>query len=186
MLSTIPKKAKKAAWLATLRIVGAVHPRTGTRLAAHIYSSWGMHIAGPPSFIAADVWFDGTRDYDLITVGEGCTISREVRVLTHDWSPHAALRSMGRSDTRPVGRVSPVTIGPNVFIGMGAIVLPGSDIGEGAIVGAGTVVRGKVSPFTIVAGNPMTSAGTTHAFLSRNYPSEYESLGVDAQPPYTG
>ena len=42
----------------------------------------------------------------------------------------------------------------NVWIATGAIVLPGVTIGEGAVVGAGSVVARDVPPWTVVAGNP--------------------------------
>ncbi|MDE3066730.1 MAG: acyltransferase [Verrucomicrobiota bacterium] len=48
----------------------------------------------------------------------------------------------------------PVRIGRNVWIGFDACVLPGVTIGEGSVVGAKSVVRESVPPFTIVAGNP--------------------------------
>jgi acetyltransferase-like isoleucine patch superfamily enzyme len=48
----------------------------------------------------------------------------------------------------------PVRIGNNVWIGFDAVVLPGVTIGEGAIVGARSVVTGRVEPYTVVAGNP--------------------------------
>lgn len=48
----------------------------------------------------------------------------------------------------------PVVIGRNVWIGFDACVLPGVTIGEGAIVGARSVVASDVEPFSIVAGNP--------------------------------
>jgi len=48
----------------------------------------------------------------------------------------------------------PVRIGRNVWIGFDACVLPGVTIGEGAIVGARSVVIEDVAPYTIVAGNP--------------------------------
>lgn len=48
----------------------------------------------------------------------------------------------------------PITIGRNVWIGFDACVLPGVTIGEGAIVGARSVVTSDVEPFSIVAGNP--------------------------------
>ena len=51
-------------------------------------------------------------------------------------------------------REQPVQIGPRVWIGMGAIVLPGVRVAEGAIVGAGAVVTHDVEPYTVVAGNP--------------------------------
>lgn len=48
----------------------------------------------------------------------------------------------------------PVTIGEDVWIGGGAIVLPGVTIGDRAVVGAGSVVTKDVAPLTVVAGNP--------------------------------
>jgi acetyltransferase-like isoleucine patch superfamily enzyme len=48
----------------------------------------------------------------------------------------------------------PIRIGKNVWIGFDAIVLPGVSIGEGAIVGARSVVRADVPPYSTVAGNP--------------------------------
>ena len=48
----------------------------------------------------------------------------------------------------------PVVIGENVWLGMRALVLPGVEIGEGAIIGAGSVVTKNVPPLAIVGGNP--------------------------------
>src|ERR1700736_4582618 len=47
-----------------------------------------------------------------------------------------------------------VTIGNDVWIGHGAIVLPGRVIGDGAVVAAGAIVTKDVAPYSIVAGNP--------------------------------
>jgi acetyltransferase-like isoleucine patch superfamily enzyme len=48
----------------------------------------------------------------------------------------------------------PIAIGDNVWIGFDACILPGVTIGEGAIVGARSVVNRDVPPYTVVAGNP--------------------------------
>ena len=48
----------------------------------------------------------------------------------------------------------PVRVGPNVWIGFDSCVLPGVRIGEGAVVGARSVVTEDVPPYTVVAGNP--------------------------------
>ena len=48
----------------------------------------------------------------------------------------------------------PVKIGNDVYIGHGAMVMPGVTIGDGAIVGASAVVTKNVPPYAIVAGNP--------------------------------
>lgn len=45
-------------------------------------------------------------------------------------------------------------IGNDVWIGHGALILPGARLGNGVIVGAGAVVRGAVPDYAIVAGNP--------------------------------
>lgn len=48
----------------------------------------------------------------------------------------------------------PVRIGDDVWIGARAIILPGLTIGNGAIIGAGSVVTKDVPPYAICAGNP--------------------------------
>ena len=47
-------------------------------------------------------------------------------------------------------------IGNYVWIGQNAVILPGVHIGDGAIIGANSIVGSDVSPYTIVAGNPAT------------------------------
>lgn len=53
-----------------------------------------------------------------------------------------------------VVKASPIIIQDKVWIGFGCTILRGVTIGEGAIVGAQSVVRENVEPWTIVAGNP--------------------------------
>jgi len=50
--------------------------------------------------------------------------------------------------------VRPIEIGDNVWIGQGAMIHPGVRIGDGSIVAARSVVRSRVRPYTVVAGNP--------------------------------
>ena len=49
---------------------------------------------------------------------------------------------------------APITVGENAFIGARAFVLPGVDIGDGAVVGACSVVTKTVAPGRTVKGNP--------------------------------
>ena len=60
------------------------------------------------------------------------------------------------SPRRPTsaGSAQPIRIGRNVWIGFDCCVLPGVTIGQGAVVGARSVVVEDVPPYTIVAGNP--------------------------------
>jgi acetyltransferase-like isoleucine patch superfamily enzyme len=48
----------------------------------------------------------------------------------------------------------PVHVGRAAWIGFDSCILPGVTVGEGAVVGARSVVTEDVQPFTIVAGNP--------------------------------
>lgn len=52
-----------------------------------------------------------------------------------------------------------VIIGENVWFGGQIIIVPGVEIGEGCIVGAGTVVSGKIEEYSIVVGNPCKVIG---------------------------
>jgi acetyltransferase-like isoleucine patch superfamily enzyme len=61
-------------------------------------------------------------------------------------------RTKGNRNTSEAGR--PIRIGRNVWIGFDCCVLPGVTIGEGAIVGARSVVKDDIPPYTVAAGNP--------------------------------
>lgn len=70
---------------------------------------------------------------------------------------HAVLTTRGHPESPPrFGHVvdAAVVIEDDVWIGSGAVILPGVTVGRGAIVGAGAVVTGDVAPLTLVAGVP--------------------------------
>ena len=99
---------------------------------------------GSGTFIARNVYLDPGHPW-LITIGEESGLSPGVIVMAHDASMK---RHMGFT------RIARVVIGKRVFVGAGAIILPGSRIGDDSIVGAGAVVRGGVPPDSLVVGNP--------------------------------
>ncbi|KFB98055.1 chloramphenicol acetyltransferase [Trabulsiella guamensis ATCC 49490] len=66
------------------------------------------------------------------------------------YSPHAVRDHAFFSQRRD----AVVTIGNDVWIGHGAIVLPGVAVGDGAVIAAGAVVSKDVAPYTIVGGVP--------------------------------
>jgi maltose O-acetyltransferase len=87
-------------------------------------------------------------DVVAIEVGDGCQLGTLVQVLTADHPREAALRRQGLENGKPV------RIGQNVWVGSGAIILPGVHIGDDAIIGAGSVVTRDVPPSATVVGNP--------------------------------
>jgi acetyltransferase-like isoleucine patch superfamily enzyme len=64
-----------------------------------------------------------------------------------------------RIDQQPC-TTSPVTIGSDVWIGANSVILPGVNVADGAIVGAGAVVTKDVGPMDIVAGVPARKIGS--------------------------
>jgi maltose O-acetyltransferase len=64
-------------------------------------------------------------------------------------------------------RTVKVTIGNNVFIGVGSIILPNVTIGDNAIIGAGSVVTHDVLGKTVVAGNPARQVNTLEGFIKK-------------------
>ena len=83
-----------------------------------------------------------------IEVGDGCQIGPSVHILTADHPRDPALRRQSLESGKPV------RIGRNVWIGSGAIILPGVIIGDDAIVGGGSVVTRDVPEGATVVGNP--------------------------------
>jgi maltose O-acetyltransferase len=83
-----------------------------------------------------------------IEVGDACQIGTCVQVLTADHPRDPALRAEGYESGKPI------RIGRNVWIGSGAILLPGVTIGDDAIIGAGSVVTRDVPAGVTVVGNP--------------------------------
>ena len=86
----------------------------------------------------------------FIEIGNDVMVAKDVKILAHDFS-FAVITNAFNTFYRKQ-RVT--KIGNNVFIGMGATILMGSDIGDNVIIGSGSVVVGKVENNSVYAGNP--------------------------------
>ena len=87
-------------------------------------------------------------DVATITIGDHCQIGPNVQFLT-PIHPLEAQRRQDRWET-----AEPITLGRNVWVGGGAIILPGVTIGSRAVIGAGSVVTRDVPAGVLAAGNP--------------------------------
>jgi maltose O-acetyltransferase len=83
-----------------------------------------------------------------VTIGEGTQIGPAVQIYTADHPRDPDQRRAGLESGRPIA------IGRNVWIGGGAIILPGVTIGDDAVIGAGSVVTRDVPAGVTVVGNP--------------------------------
>lgn len=119
----------------------------------------GYNLTGTPRYISGRTRIDGT-DPSLITIGDDVVISSDVRILTHDFSVAridralGALREEGINSAEERSKVANVFIGDNSFIGAFSMLMPGTAIGRDCVIGAGSVVRGKIPDGSIVIGNP--------------------------------
>jgi len=83
-----------------------------------------------------------------VTIGDRTQIGPGVQILAADHPRDPAERALGLEFGRPV------RIGRNVWIGGGAILLPGVTIGDDALIGAGSVVTRDVAKGVTAFGNP--------------------------------
>jgi acetyltransferase-like isoleucine patch superfamily enzyme len=100
--------------------------------------------------------------FDHITTGTEDVIFGDYVRLAPSVTILGGSRNFRRKDTLVIHQGSSnvgTTIGSDVLIGANVVVLPGCHIGEGAVIGAGSVVTKEVHPFSIVAGVPAKIVG---------------------------
>ena len=133
----------------------------------------GRHVAIGERVVLREVsvgdysYFERHGEAIYAEVGKFCSIAANVRinalehpmerVTTHkiSYRPNEYFKFLGLDQPfRARRREKPVTIGNDVWIGHGAVVMPGLTIGDGAVVGANAVVTRDVAPYTVVAGVP--------------------------------
>lgn len=129
------------------------------------YGHGGNIIIGKSCFIG-----EGTRIWssNRIAIGDNVLISHGVNI--HDCDAHSKSADLRRKHFIDIFRSghphiisdlpsAAVNIGNDAWIGFGATVMKGVSIGQGAIIGACSVVTKDVLPYTIVVGNPAQVVG---------------------------
>jgi acetyltransferase-like isoleucine patch superfamily enzyme len=154
-----------------------VHPNSEFAVAKLVFKSGCWVTIDEHSQIAGSLIFDkenasiciGKRVFmngnliaaKSIEIGDDVMISWNVTIVDHNsHSISFSLRSedvvnwrLGKKDWTNV-KIAPVKISNKVWIGLNSIILKGVTIGEGAVVGAGSVVTKDIPAWAIVAGNP--------------------------------
>lgn len=135
---------------------------------AHITfeSSAGSVAIGDRTYIGSDTAImsrNGVQVGSDVTMAWGITIydhnshsmdwRQRKRVVEHFYRTYGSPRCFAELDWSGVSS-APIVIKDRVWIGFDAVILKGVTIGEGAVVGARSVVSRDVAPYTVVAGNP--------------------------------
>jgi|GEM_PF-2166129 len=115
-----------------------------------LYRQMGVRI-GKGTDVSCDVYIDVVWP-ELISIGEGCGVATGTVLLVHQRD--LRIYSVGDHVHDLPYILKPIKIGNYVSIGTKSIIFPGVTIGDGAFIGAGSIVRHDVAPYTLVAGNP--------------------------------
>lgn len=118
----------------------------GTVVRAPFYVDYGSHIT-----LGAGVFLNfGCTILDVmpVQIGDRTLVAPGAQFLTADHPRDAAVRARGWEFGRPI------TVGCDVWIGGGAVLLPGVTVGDRASIGAGAIVTRDVPADTTVVGNP--------------------------------
>jgi virginiamycin A acetyltransferase len=100
---------------------------------------------------------------DKLVIGSFCAIGSGVRFIMNGANhplagvstyPFAIFQQGWEQAGLPTGHRGDTVVESDVWLGYGAVILPGRHIGAGAVVGAGSVVTRDVPPYAIVGGNP--------------------------------
>jgi acetyltransferase-like isoleucine patch superfamily enzyme len=125
-----------------------------------LLSLCGIKFKNPKSvFIGTDVLFDNLRGTKT-SIGENVLITSGVKILNH----FPIITNKGVKEFH----IGDVFIEDNVFIGMNALIIKPITIGNGAIIGAGSVLTKDVPSGAIVGGNPAKVIGYTKASNAKN------------------
>lgn len=139
---------------------------------------------GSRTFIGRSLLASATGIY----IGSDVLISWGVTIVDHDSHAldyvdrsHDAMEWLqGRKDWSRVP-TAPVTVADKVWIGFGASILKGITVGEGAVVGAQSVVTRDVAPWTVVAGNPARAIRQLDPGF-QNYSLQSAVIGSEKHP----
>lgn len=120
----------------------------------------GKITIGKNCFINRNNFFDNNN---LITIGDNCSIGFDNKFLTVN---HIE-KGKEREDNQGTVYSKPIKVGNNVWITTNCIILPGTEIGDNAIIGAGSVVNGNLESNWIYGGNPAKKIRKTEGILSK-------------------
>ncbi len=131
------------------------------------YASIGERVVLREVTVGDFSYFERHSEAIYATIGKFCSIAANSRVNALDhpierltqhkvsYRPNEYFRWLGvDASFRERRQAQAVTIGHDVWIGHGAVIMPGLHIGNGAVIGANAVVTHDVPPYTIATGVP--------------------------------
>lgn len=150
-----------------LRPLLAQQPVEAGNIGVGRFSYYSDDAADPCGFFARNVRYNYGFSGARLDIGPFCVLAQGVQIIMPDANHAMAGPSTfpfpifghAWADALPLADYPPptkgdTTIGPDVWIGTEAILMPGVTIGAGAVIAARAVVTADVPPYAVVAGNP--------------------------------
>ena len=138
--------------------------KRGVKIGKNVH--WGTHVV---------------VDYpypNYVVVEDGASISGNDYLLAH-------CKPLPYHEGCSESYVAPVIVHKNAWIAVNVTILPGVEIGEGAIVSAGSVVSKSIPPFTVANGNPAKVVADIAELVRKNYaPEDFERLLQERKKKY--
>jgi len=108
-------------------------------------------LSGDPKIIIGNNFYAnaGCHFMGEITIGDDVMIGPKTII----WGRDHGMGSGTPMNKQPHSK-KPIIIGHDVWIGAGVIILKGVEIGDGCVIGAGSIVTKSIPPYSIVVGNP--------------------------------
>lgn len=140
----------KLKWLEKMLDSALLEPFEPRKLRAYFIRKMGCHI-GKNVFFGDYVRID-TSYADMIYIGDYTHITSGCRLLCHQRDLTGY--SVGDNAAELGYRLGEIHIGKGVMVGMETMIMPGITIGDGAIIGARSMVTKDIPPYTIAVGSP--------------------------------
>ena len=119
--------------------------------------AFGLHI-GYGTY--GGIWTNGSLHFRDFSIGNYCSVAQNIYIYTDNhpldkFTTHPCLYCRSLGAETEISYSHPLVIGNDVWIGQNVIILPSCHmIGNGAVIGAGSIVTKDIEPYTINVGNP--------------------------------
>ena len=125
---------------------------------------------GSHNLIASRFW--STEPY-LIKIGSYCQLTEETHIYTHGGA------IVARDKFPDFDVFGKVELGNRVYVGAGAMIMPGVTIGDNVLIAAGSVVTKSIPSNVVVAGNPAKFVCTLDEYIEKNLPYNTDSRALE-------
>lgn len=119
----------------------------------------GVEIGDDVEIFGARLFTFGSEPY-LVSIGNQVTISHGVDFITHD----GALR-IARAKYPNAYIYGRIQVADHCFLGAHCVLLPGTNVGEGSVIGSGSIVTGEIPPGVVAIGVPAKPVKSVEEYI---------------------